>query len=92
MGFGSNSAGIPELDQEMAAAFSINVTAQNASEAQCQTATTSSPDADPITDFHVGLLFCVVPDRNNGGIALVEETKPLGSSKILYLREIYWPS
>jgi hypothetical protein len=30
MGFGSNSAGIPELDQEMAAAFSVNVTAQSA--------------------------------------------------------------
>jgi hypothetical protein len=91
MDFGSNSSGIPELSQVDAAAFSTDITAQNASKARCQTVTTSAPDANPIVDFHVGLLFCVLPSGNSG-IALVEETKPLGSSNILYLKEIYWPN
>ena len=50
----------------------------------------TAPDANPITNFHVGLLFCV--DTGHSGIALIRQTAPLGSSNILHLQETYWPN
>jgi hypothetical protein len=82
--------GVPELIGRDAQAYSIDVTSQNASKEQCQTAVNSDPDANPITDFHAGLLFCVY--TGNSGIALVRQTKPLDSSNILDLQETYWPN
>jgi hypothetical protein len=81
--------GAPELISDEATAYSEDVTAQNASRRQCQSATTTAPDPNPITNFHTGLLFCVA---TSGGIALVEQTQPLGSSKTLYLQDTYWPN
>jgi hypothetical protein len=88
--FQADSVGTPELTSGQDTAYSTDVTLANASEQQCQSATTSAPDADPITDFHAGLFFCV--DTNTHGIALVEETKPLDSSNTLYLKETFWPN
>jgi hypothetical protein len=81
--------GVPELTGDFARAYSTDITAQNASRQQCQNAVNSAPDADPITNFHTGLLFCV---GTTYGVALVKQTKPLGSSNILYLQETYWPN
>jgi hypothetical protein len=88
--FQSASDGAPELLSDGNAVYSVDVTAQTASRQQCQTATNSAPDANPITNFHTGLLFCVATGGN--GIALVRQTRPLGSSNILYLQETYWPA
>ena len=81
--------GVPELISDLAEAYSLDVTSQNASKQQCLTATSTHPDAHPITNFHKGLLFCV-ETQYGAGIALMEQTQPLGSSKTLQLREIYW--
>jgi hypothetical protein len=89
--YGTSSLGTPELKLDQAAAVSLDVTAQNASKAQCQTATNSSPDAVPITNLHTGLLFCVATGSTSG-IALVEQTGPLTSTGTLPLKEIFWPS
>jgi hypothetical protein len=88
LSFQESDAGTPELIRYIADAYSEDVTAQNASRQQCQSATTTAPDPNPITDFHTGLLFCVAM---GGGIALVEQTKPLGNSNTLYLQDTYWP-
>ena len=89
--FETSNIGIPELVQDLAASYSINVTPQTAGKQQCQSATTSAPDANPITNFHTGLVFCAAPGGTDG-IALVEETQPLGSSNTLHLKDIFWPS
>jgi hypothetical protein len=89
MSFQAASDGIPELIGYYARAYSMDVTVQNASRQQCQNAVTSAPDANPITNFHTGLLFCV---NTTSGIALVRQTRPLGSSNILYLQDTYWPN
>ena len=86
--FYAASDGAPEL-AGYNDTYSIDVTAQNASRQQCMSATDTAPDPNPITDFHPGLLVCVAIQ---GGIALVEQTKPLGSSNTLYLQETYWPN
>lgn len=85
----ASDAGTPEITGYSATAYSEDVTAQNASRQQCQNATTTAPDANPIINFHTGLLFCVA--THSGGIALVEQTKPLGNSNTLYLQDTYWP-
>ena len=85
----ASDAGTPEIIGYSATAYSEDVTAQNASRQQCQNATTTAPDANPVTNFHTGLLFCVA--THSGGIALVEQTKPLGTSNTLYLQDTYWP-
>jgi hypothetical protein len=69
--------------------YSLDVTAQNASRQQCQNATNTAPDPDPVTNFHTGLLVCV---SIGNGIALIRQTEPLGSSNTLYLQETYWPN
>lgn len=89
--FEASSIGTPELAQGSSQAYSVAVTAQNASKQHCQSATTSHPDANPIINFHTGLLFCIVPE-DDSGVALVEETAPLGSSNILKLKETFWPT
>jgi hypothetical protein len=89
--FETSSIGMPELVQDLDQSYSINITPQTAGKQQCQSATTSAPDANPITNFHTGLVFCVAPGGNDG-IALVEETQPLGSSNTLHLKDIFWPS
>ena len=91
--FVPSNDGTAELISVEGAVLSIDVTAQDASRQQCQSATNSAPDADAITDFHVGLLFCISTGAGTGhGIALVEQNKPLGSSNTLYLQETYWPN
>ena len=88
--FESSSDGTPEIIAAGGGAvYSTDVAAANASQKQCQTATSSDPDANPITNFHKGLLFCA--ETNNLDIAL-EETQPLGSDHILHLHEIFWPN
>lgn len=88
--YDSNDApGAPELISDLAKSYSLDVTSQNASKQQCLTATSTYPDANPITNFHKGLLFCV-ETQYGAGTALMEQTQPLGSSKTLQLREIYW--
>jgi hypothetical protein len=82
--------GIAELSIEDAQAFSVAVTAGDASRSTCANVTVADPDAKPITNFHKGLLFCVY--TGNQGTALVEETAPVGSSQDLDLREFYWPN
>lgn len=90
MEFEAASDGTPELVRDYAAAYSTDITAQNANKQQCQNAVTSAPNPHPITNFHTGLLFCV--GTSDGGIALARQTKPLGSSNVLSLQEIYWPN
>lgn len=87
--FVASNDGTPELVSDNVQDYSLDVTAQNVSKQQCQNATTSAPDASPITNFYTGLLFCV---GTNNGIALLQQTEPLGSSNILHLQETYWPS
>lgn len=89
--FEASSDGTPELAQDSSQAYSLDVTAQNASKQQCLSATTSHPDANSIINFHTGLLFCIV-SGDDSGVALVEETAPLGSSNILKLKETFWPT
>lgn len=90
MSFQAASDGTPELLGHFNIPYSMDVTTQNASRQQCQNSINSAPDADPITYFHTGLLFCIgTPDN---GIALIRQTRPLGSSNILFLQETYWPA
>jgi hypothetical protein len=90
--------GLPEIQTDNAQAMSTGVTAQDASLQQCISATTHDPDAQPITNFYKGMLFCVevpgdgTPGDGTKGIALMEQTKPLDNSNTLYLHEIYWPN
>jgi hypothetical protein len=89
--FGPSNDGTPEITGTVSAIYSIDITSSNASQQQCQTAISSDPDRNPITNFHEGLLFCA--QTNSGdGIALLEETQPLRSDHILHLHEIYWPN
>jgi hypothetical protein len=69
--------------------YSTAVTSQTAGKSGCQAATTSAPSTNPIVTFQVGLTFCVAV---TGGVALVMETRPLGSDNVLYLRELFWTS
>jgi hypothetical protein len=88
--YDSNDApGNPELVGDLAVGYSLDVTYGNASKQQCLTAIRTHPDANPITNFHKGLLLCV-ETQYGAGIALLEQTQPLGSSKTLRLRETYW--
>jgi len=90
--FRASDDGSPEIVSYGARAYSTFVTTQNASMQQCLTATNSDPDPQPITKFYAGMLFCVVPNIVNSGVALFEETEPLDSSNTLHLHEIYWPA
>lgn len=93
-----SSGGLPEIARNYAKAISLSVTAQDASLQQCISATSHAPDAQPITNFYKGMLFCVqllgdgTPGDGTQGVALMEQTKPLDSSNTLYLHEIYWPN
>ena len=89
--FGTSGDGTPEITANVNAIDSVGVTVSNASQQQCQTAISSDPDANPITNFHKGLLLCAQTSNGNG-IALLEETQPLGNDHILHLHEIYWPN
>ena len=91
MQYDKSSDGTAELIGDDAAAYSTAVSAQNPGKTTCQNSTTSDPDPDPIADLHKGLFFCVATG-SGPGIALVEETEPLGSNNVLYLRELYWPN
>jgi hypothetical protein len=88
MYYSKSPDGTLELTRYSASAFSTAVTPQNAGRETCQNVTASDPDPNPIANFHQGLLFCVDTGQ---GVALVEETKPVGSDQILNLREFYWP-
>ena len=88
MSYEWNSKGNPELAVQNASSYDV-ISSGLASKAGCSGATNSAPDADPITDFHKGLLFCV---STSLGIALLMETQPLPSDKTLYLREEFWVS
>jgi len=88
LNFKAASDGTPELTGYYAT-YSLDVTTQNASRQQCQTATNTAPDPNPITNFHTGLLVCA---SIGNGIALIRQTKPLGNSNTLYLQETYWPN
>lgn len=83
--------GTPQLVKNDAGAYSTAVTARNASRATCQASAASAPDSNAIVTFHKGLFFCVATGASGTGTALVEETEPLGSNDVLYLRELYWP-
>ena len=85
-----SSDGIAELTVDGGQAVSTAVTPGDASRSTCESVTAADPDAQPITDFHGGLLFCV--ETGDQGIALVEETGPVGSNGNLDLREYYWPN
>lgn len=74
------------------AVYSTDVTPQQANHQGCEALTTSDATTDPIRGFHQGLTFCVAINTTTGGIALLKETRPLGSDGKLYLRELYWPS
>jgi hypothetical protein len=84
--------GTPELMNYVAQAYSTAVTSQNAGRQACMNSTESAPDSNAILALHKGLVFCVATGYNSRGIALVEETQPLGSNGILYLQEFYWPN
>ena len=71
-------------------AYSVDVTTQQANEQGCIALTTSDPDNNPIEGFHQGLTFCV--SIAGQGVALVAETRPLGSDNVLYFRELFWPN
>ena len=45
------SDGTPELTRSYPNVYSLEVTAQDASKQQCQNATNTAPDANPITNF-----------------------------------------
>ena len=83
------NTGAPELVNDLAKAYSLDITSPGASEQQCQTATSNHPDGNPITNLHKGLLICVA--TFGSGMALLEQTQPLGAQKTLQLREVYWP-
>lgn len=76
--------------------YSVGVTSENESKSQCIEAITNQPESSqqPITNPHVGLMFCVATYSSDtgqpAGIALVEVTQPVGSSGDLHLRETYW--
>lgn len=89
LNFQAASDGTPELTGYYANAYSLDVTAQNASKQQCQNAANTAPDPNPITNFHTDLLVCV---SVSNGIALIRQTKPLGNSNTLDLQETYWPN
>ena len=89
LNFQAASDGTPELTGVYANAYSLDVTAQNASRQQCQKATNTAPDPNPVTNFHTDLLVCVSVGH---GIALIRQTEPLGSSNTLHLQETYWPN
>ena len=89
LNFQAASDGTPGITRYYANAYSLDVTPQNASKQQCQNATNTAPDPNPITNFHADLLVCV---SVNNGIALIRQTRPLGNSKTLYLQETYWPN
>ena len=89
LNFQAASDGTPELTGVYANAYSLDVIAQNASRQQCQKATNTAPDPNPVTNFHTDLLVCVSVGH---GIALIRQTEPLGSSNTLHLQETYWPN
>jgi hypothetical protein len=91
MQYGKSTDGTIELIGLYASAYSTAVSAQNPGKETCQNSTTSDPDPDPIANFHKGLFFCVATG-GSPGISLVEETEPLASNDVLYLRELYWPN
>ena len=91
MQYGKSTDGTIELVGDEASAYSNAVPTQNPTKETCQNSTTSDPDPSPIANFHAGLFFCVAT-ASGPGIALVEETEPLGSNSVLYLRELYWPN
>jgi hypothetical protein len=70
-------------------AYSLNISAVNADENTCLSAIFEHPGSGPIMSLHKGLLFCVQAVE---GIALLEVTQNLDSSKTLHLRETYWPA
>ena len=90
--YGDSQNGTRELTGYGDSAYSIGVTARQANRLGCEALTTSDPDSNPITGFHMGLTFCVATGFNEQGIALVTETQPVGSNGVLYLRELFWPS
>jgi hypothetical protein len=73
--------------------YSIDVARSQASKQGCQALTNSDVDTHPIMGFHKGLAFCVaIRVTPGGGLALVEQTRPLGSGGTLYLTEEFWPN
>jgi hypothetical protein len=91
MQYGKSTDGTVELIGDEASAYSTAVPTQNPGKETCQNSTASDPDPNPIANFHAGLFFCVATG-NGPGIALVEETEPLGSNDVLHARELYWPN
>jgi hypothetical protein len=80
----------PELVVQDARAYSLDVSSPSATKQECQAATNQDPRATPIFSLHPGLLICV--QTSDGGVALLDQTAPLtGSSKILHIRDTYWP-
>lgn len=91
MQYGKSTDGTVELIGDQASAYSTAVPTQNPGKETCQNSTASDPDPNPIANFHAGLFFCVATGYGPG-IALVEETEPLGSNDVLHARELYWPN
>lgn len=90
LNYQTSEAGSPELVGYLAHAYSVGVSSASIDKQGCMTATTTDPDAEPIVNFHKGLLFCVA--TGDGAVALVEVTAGLGGSKTLHLHEVYWPN
>lgn len=81
----------PEITKDLAESYSTDVTSTKASKQQCVNAIMTHPNAGPIGPLHKGLLFCVETE-GDAGIALLQVTQDVSSSKKLYLHEVYWPN
>jgi len=69
--------------------YSVNISPEDAGQNACRSAILRNPDSSPVTNLHKGLIFCVQAVL---GIALVEVTQNLDESRVLHLRETYWPT
>lgn len=68
--------------------YSLDISAAHAGQNTCRSAMSEHPGRSPVTNLHEGLLICV---QGVEGIALLEITQNLDNSKILHVRETYWP-
>ncbi len=69
-------------------AYSLDISAANAGKSTCRSVMLNHPQSGPVTNLHEGLLICV---QGVDGVALVEITQKVGRSRVLHLRETYWP-
>jgi hypothetical protein len=67
------------------------VTPQQANMQGCGAITKSNPTG-AILGLHKGLFFCVATFVSGSGVSLVEQTRPVSPTGMLYLTERYWPN